>query len=79
MALCIFTFRTAFFHSCLPREGELGEAVGVGESGGENSAFTGELTGVGGTAGDTGVEGSLITAVTSEGRPGSGLVGSFGS
>lgn len=76
MALCILTFRTAFFQSCLPRVGEFGEVIELGELGEVNSTSAGEWCGVGGMRGDTGVDGSLITAVTSEGLPDAGLVGS---
>ena len=64
-ALRILIFRKAFFHNCLPMV-VVGSMVGVAEKLNEDSSLTGEFRGVGGTRGDVGVKGSLITAVASD-------------
>ena len=64
-ALCIFIFRKAFFHNCLPTV-VVGSVVGVAAKLNEDSWSTGEFKGVGGARGDVGVDGSLMTAVASD-------------
>lgn len=73
----IFTVFTAFFQSCLPAVVPSGV---VGLFNAKPVSFSiGELMGVGGTRGDAGVEGSFMTAVTSDARDLKRWVGSFGS